>query len=47
MDRDCGPRLESAGLAEHDIGLGALVGLALFDDLGRKVVQLDRGFADV
>ena len=39
MDRDRGPRRESAGLAEHDVGLGALPRLASLDDLGRKIMQ--------
>jgi hypothetical protein len=37
------PRLESAGLAKHRVGLRALVRLALLDDLGWKVVQEVRG----
>src|SRR5215831_5134702 len=39
VDRDRRPRLESAGLAEHDVGLAALQRLALSHDLGWKVVQ--------
>src|SRR5262245_17494773 len=39
VDRHCGPRLESAGLAEPDIRLGAILPLALLEDLGRNVVQ--------
>ncbi len=34
-----GPGFESAPLSEHDVGLGALVRLALLDDVGRDVVQ--------
>jgi hypothetical protein len=33
------PRLEPAALCDHDVGLGALLRLALLDDLRRKVVQ--------
>jgi hypothetical protein len=39
MDGYRGPRLKSAGLAEHDIGLGALLRFSSFHDLRRKVVQ--------
>jgi hypothetical protein len=39
VDRDRGPGPESAGLAERDLGLGALLRLASFHDLRRKVVQ--------
>src|SRR5215831_886651 len=39
VDRDRRPRLESAGLAEHDVGLAALQRLALSHDLGWKIVQ--------
>ena len=47
MDRILGPRFETAGLAEHNVGLGALVSLALLDDLGRNVVQEVRGEVEV
>jgi hypothetical protein len=36
VDRNVGPGFESARLAEHDVGLGALVRLALLDELGRN-----------
>lgn len=39
MDRDDRPRLEAAGLPEHDLGFSALVGRTLLDDLGQEVVQ--------
>jgi hypothetical protein len=37
--RNFGPSREVTGFAEHDVGLGALVRLALPDDFGRDVVQ--------
>jgi hypothetical protein len=43
MDRDRRPGLESAGLAEHDVGLGALVRFSSFHDVMRNVVQEVRG----
>jgi hypothetical protein len=39
VDRDDRPRLEAAGLPEHDLGFSALVGRTLLDDLGQEVVQ--------
>jgi hypothetical protein len=39
MGRNLGPGFESARLTEHDVGLRALVRLALLDDVGRDVVQ--------
>jgi hypothetical protein len=39
VDPDRGPRLESAGLAEDDVSLGALARLALFHDLRWEVVE--------
>jgi uncharacterized protein (DUF1697 family) len=43
VDRDRGPCLEIAALAEHDVGFGALLPHALFDDLRRNVVEEVRG----
>jgi hypothetical protein len=39
VDRNLGPRFEPAGLAEYDVGLGALVRFALPDNPGRNVMQ--------
>jgi hypothetical protein len=39
VDGDLGPGVESARLAEDNIRLVTLAGLALLDDLGRDVVQ--------
>jgi hypothetical protein len=47
VDRNLGPGFESARLTEHDVGLGALVRLALLDDLGRDVVEEVRGEVEV
>jgi hypothetical protein len=41
--RNLGPRFETAGLGEHDLGLGTLMPFALLNDLGRHVVQEVRG----
>jgi hypothetical protein len=47
VDGNLGPGFESARLSEHDVGLGALVRLALLDELGRHVVQEVRGEVEV
>jgi hypothetical protein len=39
VHRDRRPRLESAGLAEHDVGLRALLRFSFRHDVSRKVVQ--------
>src|SRR5262245_52826705 len=38
-DRNLGPCFEAAGFTKSDVGLGALVRLALLDDLGWDVMQ--------
>lgn len=43
VDRNLWPRIETAGLAENDFRLGALMSLSFLDDLGRNVVQEIRG----
>jgi hypothetical protein len=39
MDWDIGPAIERAGLAKHDVGLRALLRLALFDDFRGDIVK--------
>jgi hypothetical protein len=47
VDRNIGPGFESAGLAEHDLGLGPLARRALPDRLGREVVEEVGGEVEV
>lgn len=47
VDRNVGPGFESAGLAEHDLGLGPLERCALLDRLGREVVEEVGGEVEV
>src|SRR5262245_44523874 len=47
VGRNLGPRVESTGLAEDDVGLGPLVRVSLLEDLGRNVVPEIRGDVEV
>jgi hypothetical protein len=47
VDWNVGPSVEAARLAEHDIGLRALVCLALLDDVGRNVVEKVGGEVEI
>jgi hypothetical protein len=47
VERNVRPGLESAGLAEHDLGLGPLARRALPDRLGREVVEEVGGEVEV